>query len=179
MLIVSRALEAKMPVEESDRAKRIGRNSIEIWNQIVRFLKERGINRQISEDVSSDMIEGLVRRKPPLLVNYQCGRLPRELQSEALRRCFSQPKSEIRTIPLDQVETDSPRLARQETECDQDDLLEPVRRVLGADRTGRLLELCEQGNPRKFGSLPELSGCPTGNGGSHGLNPEPIAPVPT
>ncbi len=133
-----------------DRAERIGRNGMEIWNQICRFLRERGANTQLSEDVSSDIIAGMIPREPALLVNYKCRRLPRQLQVEALRKCFSRPKSAIRTIPLDEVGTESASLVRQETLRDQEELLEPIRRVLGADRTDRLLKLCEQGDPRKF-----------------------------
>src|SRR5271157_4549854 len=85
-----------------DRSERIGRNGMKIWNQIVGFLKERGVNTQLSEDVSSDIIAGMLPREPPLLVNYKCRRLPRLLQAEVLRRCFHQTKSAIRTTPLDE-----------------------------------------------------------------------------
>ena len=153
---------------------------MEIWNQIVRFLKEQGVNRELSEDVSSDIIEGMVRREPPLLVNYQCGRLPRQLRVEALRRCFSQSKSAIRTTPLDEVGTESPSLARQETQCDRDDLLEPVRKVLGIDRTDRLLKLCQQGNPRKFRTCPSCRDVGQAMEVDVGEIPQPIPPsVPT
>src|SRR5271157_5720443 len=133
-----------------DRTERIGPNCMKIWKQIFHFLERRGANTQLSEDVSSDIIADMWQRKPPLLVNYRCRRLPRQLQVEALRRCFCQPKSAIRTSPLDNVGTEEATLARQEAQCDQEDLLEPVKRVLGAKRTDRLLKLCQQGNPRKY-----------------------------
>src|SRR5271157_1211709 len=126
-----------------DRAERIGGNAMRNWKQIFRFLERRGANTQLSQDVSSDIIAGMIRRKPPLLVNYRCRRLPRQLQVEALRRCFWQPKSAIRTSPLDEVGTEEATLARQEAQCEQQDLLEPVKRVLGAKRTDRLLKLCQ------------------------------------
>src|SRR5271157_5040818 len=104
-----------------DRTERIGRNCMRIWKQIFHFLERRGANTQLSEDVSSDIIAGMWqrKRKPPLLVNYRCRHLPRQLQVEALRRCFWQPKSAIRTSPLDEVGTEEATLARQEAQCEQ------------------------------------------------------------
>ena len=93
----------------------------------------------------------MLSRKPPLLVNYKCRRLPRLLQAgERSRRCFHQPKSAIHTRTLEEEKSEIETLLRQEAQRDKDDVLEPVRKVLGTERTDRLLELCERGNPRKF-----------------------------